>query len=335
MAKFHARIPDFPQAGAFPNARLVALHEETRGHRLDLVIDFQELVLKAPPELFQGEGGPCERVEGSFTLRRLRFPGVVMLKRSSSYQNLEAMPPDHPCRELRSMLAWIMPGQGDLIYYLLWNKADDEAGLSFFAHGCKDELIPPHLDIPPQEVSLVRDWSPPPPTPARMIPAPAKLHARYGGDPVTVWLNGRVFHRRLFIGGVEEQENHRPEVDVVLNLGERPSRWVPAGASVACEADRWENKGEGDAGMSPAEIAAEARWVAEHLKNGRRVLVHCYAGMNRSSTVCCAVLILLEGLSAEEALERVRRHHPWARPDSHHWIGLRWLARETRLKHTV
>ena len=335
MANLHTRIPDFPQADAIPNARLVELREEMRGQRLDLVMDLQELVLKSPPELFQVEGEVRERVEGLFTPRRLRFTGALMVKRSGHYQHLESVPPDHPCRELRAMLAWIQPGQGDLTFFLLSNAADDEAGLSFFAHGCKDELVPAPLDIPPVEASVVRDWSPTPPIPSRLVPAPSKLYARYGGDPVTVWLNGRVFHRRLFIGGVEEQNDYRPEVDVVLNLGERRSRWVPVGAQVTGEADRWEHKGEGEAGMSPAEIAAEARWVIENLKNGRSVLVHCYAGMNRSATVCCGVLILLEGLSAEEALERVRRHHPWARPDSRHWIGLRWLARETRLKRSV
>jgi hypothetical protein len=48
--------------------------------------------------------------------------------------------------------------------------------------------------------------------------------------------------------------------------------------------------------------------------------------LNRSSTVCCAALILLEKLSAEAALERVRVHHPWAWPDSYYWLRLRWLA---------
>jgi hypothetical protein len=48
--------------------------------------------------------------------------------------------------------------------------------------------------------------------------------------------------------------------------------------------------------------------------------------MNRSATICSAVLILLEGLSAEAALERVREQHPWARPDPHHWLALRLLA---------
>jgi hypothetical protein len=54
--------------------------------------------------------------------------------------------------------------------------------------------------------------------------------------------------------------------------------------------------------------------------------------MNRSSTICCAVLILLEGLPAEKALERVREHHPWARPDGNHWLKLRWLGMDPELR---
>ena len=79
--------------------------------------------------------------------------------------------------------------------------------------------------------------------------------------------------------------------------------------------------------MSMTEIISEAQWVIERLKAGQRVLVHCSAGFNRSVTVCCATLILLEGISAEAALERVRERHPWARPDPHHWLALRWLLK--------
>ena len=79
--------------------------------------------------------------------------------------------------------------------------------------------------------------------------------------------------------------------------------------------------------MSVEEIQEEASWIIDRLKDNRRVLVHCAAGMNRSATVSCAVLMLLEGLRAEDALERVREHHPWARPDSHHWLALRWLEK--------
>jgi protein-tyrosine phosphatase len=110
-----------------------------------------------------------------------------------------------------------------------------------------------------------------------------------------------------------------------LNLGEEASKWVKAENSPAC--DRWANKGEGPEGMKVDEIRHEAEWAVERLKAGERVLIHCVAGMNRSSTICCAVLMLLEGLSAEKALERVREHHPWARPDSNHWLALRWLEK--------
>ena len=78
--------------------------------------------------------------------------------------------------------------------------------------------------------------------------------------------------------------------------------------------------------MDIAEITAEAQWVIDRLQAGQRVLVHCSAGLNRSTTICCAVLMQLENLSAEDALTRVREHHPWARPDSHQWLRLRWLA---------
>jgi len=333
MSKFHTRILEFPFAQTIAGARLVDLTEQKRGQRLDLIMDYRELAVKTPPELMSSDGMPVERVEGVFIPRRLRFVDISWVKRSDMYQNLAGVPADHPCRELRSMLLWLSIG-ADRPFYLLSNSAPDIADLSFFARGCKEEAVPEALNSPPEAVNLTRNWSPPPPSPARLVPAPQKLHTRFGGDPVTIWLNGRVFHRRLFVGGVEQQEKDRPQVDVVLNLGEYPSRWLTPGF-VCPDSDRWENKGEGRVGMTPAEIASEARWVIERLKAGKTVLVHCYAGMNRSSTVCCAVLILLEGLSAEEALERVRQHHPWARPDSHHWLALRWLAKETRLKRAV
>jgi protein-tyrosine phosphatase len=78
--------------------------------------------------------------------------------------------------------------------------------------------------------------------------------------------------------------------------------------------------------MNAMELFEEAGWVAERLRAGHRVLVHCYAGVNRSSTVCCATLMFLEGIGPEEALARVRQHHPVAWPDPYHWFILRWLA---------
>jgi protein-tyrosine phosphatase len=137
-------------------------------------------------------------------------------------------------------------------------------------------------------------------------------------------LDGRDQNLRLFVGGLDTQSNHRPDVSTVFNLSEDASLWTVS--EPAHPGDRWEQKGEGSHGMTARELAKEADWVINLLKAGERVLVHCSAGMNRSSSLCCAVLILLEGLSAEAALERVREHHPWARPDPRYWLKLRWLA---------
>ena len=173
-------------------------------------------------------------------------------------------------------------------------------------------------------VSFIRDWSPVPESPPRLVPEPRSMRQRYGGDPISICLDRRRHHQLLFIGGVDLQDDRRPDVQSVLNLGEDPSQWIADEGQHSD--DRWVNKGEGRQGMSVEEIVEESEWVIERLKAGRRVLVHCSAGMNRSATICCGTLILLEGLSAEAALERVRQQHPWARPDPFHWLNLRWLA---------
>jgi hypothetical protein len=215
------------------------------------------------------------------------------------------------------MLSWQQSGRRDVFYLFFLHEADN---LMFFAdHVTCDRL--PQGSTP---VALERDWSPPPPMPDRLVPEPKQVHQRFGGDPITTHIDARAYQHRLFIGGTDIQPNERPQVDVVFNLGENPSRWVKSHQSHS--QDRWDNKGEGMDGMSLEVIREEANWVIEHLRQNKRVLVHCAAGMNRSSTICCAVLILLEGMTAEQALERVREHHPWARPDSGHWLKLRWLA---------
>jgi hypothetical protein len=173
--------------------------------------------------------------------------------------------------------------------------------------------------------TLERDWSPAPPMPERVIPQPKDLHEQFGGDPVTIRLNGAYQERKLFVGGLENQPAARPQVDAVLNIGESPSAWVQGNG--LHPSDRTVERGEGLYGMSANDIREEATWVIDHLKKDESVLVHCVAGMNRSATVCCAVLMLVEGLSAEEALVRVREQHPWAKPDSYHWLALRWLEK--------
>jgi len=169
-----------------------------------------------------------------------------------------------------------------------------------------------------------RDWSPAPPMPTGFVPEPKELYEQFAGDPVTVSIDGVMHERLLFVGGVETQGRQRPAVDAVLNLGEEPSIWAKGGEPHP--EDRWVQKGEGKDAMTIPEIKGEAQWVIERLRAGKKVLVHCVAGMNRTATVACAALMMLEGLNAEAALARVREQHPWSRPDPTHWLRLRAMS---------
>jgi len=56
----------------------------------------------------------------------------------------------------------------------------------------------------------------------------------------------------------------------------------------------------------PAQLEAAVRFIGEARAAGESVLVHCFAGIGRSATVACAYLIS-QGLSADDAIEQVRR----------------------------
>ncbi|TKR87276.1 hypothetical protein L596_011695 [Steinernema carpocapsae] len=52
------------------------------------------------------------------------------------------------------------------------------------------------------------------------------------------------------------------------------------------------------------------------VEEGGNVFVHCNAGISRSTTFVLAYLMKFEGLSLDEALERVRKGRPIARPNN-------------------
>lgn len=318
MVYKHARIIQHPFAASLQGALLDSYAEERRGEQLHITLNVRALEYTASPELFERDGVIHERVKGNYVPAQIHFFGVLGLKRDNFFTNLASLSPNDSARTINDMLSWIQSGEQDTFYLFFMQAADS---LMFFARHTTYERLSEE-SIP---IILERDWCSPPPMPNRLIPQPKRLHQRFGGDPITLHIDAQPYHRRLFIGGLEIQENERPQVDVVFNVGEEPSNWAKDNKIHA--SDRWDNKGEGSDGMSVEVIREEAGWVIERLMKNQRVLVHCVAGMNRSSTICCAILILLEGLTAEQALERVREHHPWARPDSNHWLKLRWLAK--------
>lgn len=320
----HTRIIQIPGAEFLHGARLDSIFRERRGRREDLVIDFLGFTPNQPAMLLVEEGILYERLEGHTVPKRLRFEAVKNATINGLFENLDNVPLEHEARLIRDIFAW-RPIAESQTFFLLLHSAPEEADLRFFARRVVEQ--PRQGEKHP--VVVTRDWSSPPPMPEGIVPDTKSIYQRFGGDPVTVKIRGKFFHRRLFIGGLEKQAEVRPGVDAVMNLGEEPSRWAVASHTLDGR-DRWSHKGEGRLGMDVDEITREAVWATERLLAGQRVLVHCVAGMNRSATICCAVLMLLEGLSAEAALGRVRRHHPWARPDSNHWLKLRWLASTIR-----
>lgn len=297
-------------------------YSETRHEIVLHVQGFQPLSSK----LFEEDGKIHERAKAKYIPLKLTFSGISELKRDAFFSSLEDHSMDDSSRTIAYMLSWRPRNKRDA-FYMFGLRAPADADMEFYAKSVHAEKLSGNG----QTFTVERNWSPAPPMPDRLAPEPKALYRRFGGDPISINLKDKALHRRLFIGGINIQSEHRPDVDAVLNVSEETSRWARNGKPLHPN-DRSIHYGEGSQGMTVEQLREEATWVAERLKQNKRVLVHCSAGMNRSTTICSAALILLEGLSAEEALARVREHHPWARPDSHHWLALQWLAKTRRRK---
>ncbi|MBV6452680.1 MAG: hypothetical protein MHPDNHAH_03442 [Anaerolineales bacterium] len=317
--KTRTRIIEHPFAALLQGGRLDSYNETKQDVALTIQ-GFQPLSSK----LIRKSGKIIERVKAKFIPLELTFSKISKLKRDTFFVNLAEYGMDDSSRTIVYVYSWRPPNKRD-VFYMFGLRLPVGADMSFFAQKVNCKIG--HTAHKP--FTIERDWSPAPPMTNRFVPKFKTIYKQYGGDPVSVNINGSEQNRKLFVGGVQIQPKSRPRVDTVLNLGEEPSRWVKLKSALHPN-DRAIEHGEGSQGMTVAQIREEAGWVIERLEKDQRILVHCVAGMNRSVTICCATLILLEGLSAEAALARVRERHPWARPDSHHWLALRWLAKSKR-----
>jgi hypothetical protein len=311
----NTQIIRHPFASLMQGARLDSFQEN--GSEIQMDVQGLEII---ETELFERDGVIMEKVTGRHIPLKLFFSNIQLIKRSGYFSTLKQAPIEDPSRIIGFMHSWKMPGMDD-IFHMFSLRGSVGANMSFFAGAVTIEQ-----GEAGEPFTFERDWSPSPPMPEREVPQPYDIYDHFGGDPVKIKLNGNTLENKLFVGGIENQPEDRPDnISAVLNLGEKPSVWVKD--DQIHPNDRRVEKGEGSDGMSVDEIREEAGWVIDHLQKDESVLVHCVAGMNRSVTVCVAALMMLEGLTAEKALERVYENHPWAKPDSHHWLMLRWLEK--------
>ncbi len=120
--------------------------------------------------------------------------------------------------------------------------------------------------------------------------------------------------KRLWIGSKPPHDRDLPELDtVVLCAQEYQPQMAFHGTVIRCRIP--------DAVLSPVELRtalAAGQVVGEHLKAGKRVLVTCYAGLNRSSLVAALGLSRVTRMAPDEIVELIRaRRHPTALHNRH------------------
>ena len=70
---------------------------------------------------------------------------------------------------------------------------------------------------------------------------------------------------------------------------------------------------------SPEKLRQIVDLILREVEEGRKVLIHCAAGLGRTGTVLAAYFIARKRMSAEEAMELVRRLRPGSIEDIQEW----------------
>lgn len=97
----------------------------------------------------------------------------------------------------------------------------------------------------------------------------------------------------------------REGVGAVLSLTATPPAGDPEASGLS-----WRHHPIEDFGVpSPAELDQTWRWVRHEVEAGRKVVVHCRAGLGRTGMVLAAFLAA-DGLSPDAAIEHLRRLRP-------------------------
>jgi protein tyrosine phosphatase len=58
-----------------------------------------------------------------------------------------------------------------------------------------------------------------------------------------------------------------------------------------------------------------AKWINQHIKEGRNVLVHCHLGVSRSSSIVIAYLMRYQNMSLKQSIEFVKSKRECIQPN--------------------
>lgn len=120
----------------------------------------------------------------------------------------------------------------------------------------------------------------------------------------------RITPYRLWIGSEQDSRNTtaaaRQGVGLIVNCTRNIPTKVPGVRHYRVPV----HDAEDESGTLQAHLLTVVPLIDEHLRRGEAVLVHCYAGVSRSASVVAAFLMYREGLSARQAIARIRRLKP-------------------------
>jgi hypothetical protein len=149
---------------------------------------------------------------------------------------------------------------------------------------------------------------------------------------VVTYTNFNWITERLAVGGMLEEPDPDLPFEAILSLETHAPATVGAVARNENVTYEWHSIIDGYSHEPDEEIVRRftqaADRIAALLGEGKRVLVHCTAGVSRSATAVTWYLMRSERLSWDEAVERVRRARPVVFPNVRFEIPLRMAAGE-------
>ena len=143
-------------------------------------------------------------------------------------------------------------------------------------------------------------------------------HSGWHSDAMSMILSGQKDQGKLWVGGVEAlQDLNKFNIGAVVTVLQR--------GRVSEEAIAYFVKDRPhlrffmyDAEDEPIEnlFDKSTAFIDRHIREGRNVLVHCYAGVSRSVTLCVCYMMRCRGFETPNlALQHIRKVRDWVSPN--------------------